>query len=192
MSLTHIRRALQGHRPVTDDAPGAAPAAVALLVAAAPSGAAVLLIRRAVRAGDPWSGQIGLPGGRRDPHDAGLLRTAVRETREEVGVDLAGVPALAQLSDLRPRTPLLPPIYVRPFVFGLEQRPDLHFSDEVQDGRWVGLDALRQPGRHRDVPVDVPGIDRPKPAYLVDDWVVWGMTERILTPFLALVARSGM
>jgi 8-oxo-dGTP pyrophosphatase MutT (NUDIX family) len=188
VNLARIRRALEGHRPTTDDAPGAAPAAVTLLLVDAPAGPEVLLIRRAERAGDPWSGQIGLPGGKQDPRDFDLLRTAVRETREEVGVDLAAVPALAQLSDLRPRTPLLPPVYVRPFVFGVERRPELRFSAEVQEGRWVGLEALLQPGRRREVAAPVPGLERPMPAYVLDDWVVWGMTERILTPFLALVA----
>lgn len=187
VTLDDLRRALRDHRPVTDDAPGADPAAVALVLAQSPAGPATLLIRRAVRPGDPWSGQIALPGGRWEPADADLLATAARETAEETGIALDRAAALAQLSDLRPRTPLLPSVYVRPFVFALPAPPPLTLSAEVQDARWVPLARLREPGVWREAVVSVPRLDRAMPAYLVDDWVVWGMTERILTPFLELL-----
>src|SRR5262245_28580055 len=51
----------------------------------------VLLIKRAKREGDPWSGHMALPGGRRDPKDASLIETAAREAREETGVDLESI-----------------------------------------------------------------------------------------------------
>jgi len=48
----------------------------------------VLFIKRATREGDKWNGHVALPGGRRDPEDEDDLATAVRETIEEVGIDL--------------------------------------------------------------------------------------------------------
>lgn len=48
----------------------------------------VLFIKRAGRAGDRWSGHTALPGGKRDPQDADDVAAAIRETREEVGLDL--------------------------------------------------------------------------------------------------------
>lgn len=48
----------------------------------------LLFIKRAGRAGDRWSGHTALPGGKRDPEDADDLAAAVRETREEIGLDL--------------------------------------------------------------------------------------------------------
>ncbi len=48
----------------------------------------VLFIRRAGRAGDRWSGHVALPGGKRDPEDADDLAAAIRETMEEVGLDV--------------------------------------------------------------------------------------------------------
>jgi 8-oxo-dGTP pyrophosphatase MutT (NUDIX family) len=50
----------------------------------------VLFIKRAGRAGDRWSGHTALPGGKRDPTDADDLAAAIRETKEEVGLDLTG------------------------------------------------------------------------------------------------------
>ena len=50
----------------------------------------VLFIRRAVNSNDPWSGNVALPGGRQDASDNGDDEaTAMREAREEVGLDLS-------------------------------------------------------------------------------------------------------
>ncbi|HEU5217398.1 MAG TPA: NUDIX domain-containing protein, partial [Gemmatimonadales bacterium] len=77
-------------------------AAVAVILAPDPD--SVLLIRRAEREGDKWSGHLALPGGRWSPGDPDLAATARRETIEEVGVDLSGVTVAAELDDLAPRT----------------------------------------------------------------------------------------
>lgn len=60
----------------------------------------ILFIQRAQRAGDPWSGHIAWPGGRREPTDASLLETAMRETQEEIGVTLTEGELVARLPDL--------------------------------------------------------------------------------------------
>ncbi|HYU36543.1 MAG TPA: CoA pyrophosphatase [Gemmatimonadales bacterium] len=170
------------------DAPDARPAAVALVLLEGPQGLEILLIRRAERADDPWSGQIALPGGRYDVGDGDLFATAVRETREETGVDLSGAERLGVLDDLYPRTSTLPPVVVRPFVFGLAQRTALVPSDEVQRAFWLPLRRLSEPGVRREVTLTLHGAVRTFPAYLVDDDLIWGMTERILTPFVDLMS----
>jgi 8-oxo-dGTP pyrophosphatase MutT (NUDIX family) len=73
--LERLRRALEGRAPVTDDGPGADAAAVALVLVTAEDSLELLLMRRADRAGDPWSGHIGLPGGRHEPGAPDLLAT---------------------------------------------------------------------------------------------------------------------
>lgn len=55
----------------------------------------ILFIKRAARKGDRWTGHIALPGGRRDPGDQDDSAAAVRETQEEVGVDLTPENAIA-------------------------------------------------------------------------------------------------
>ena len=189
ITLATVRRALRDHRPQVADAPDARPAAVALVLLEGPEGLEILLIRRAERADDPWSGQIALPGGRYDVGDQNLLGTAVRETGEETGVDLSGAERLGVLDDLHPRTTTLPPVVVRPFVFALAQRAALVPSDEVQRAFWLPLRRLSEPGVRREVTLTLRDGKRTFPAYLVDDDLIWGMTERILTPFVDLVSN---
>lgn len=191
LTLDHVRRALRGHVARTVEIADARPAAVALVLLDGPppaSGLEILLIRRAERPGDPWSGQIAFPGGRHEPGDPDLLATAIRETREETGVDLTSAERLGPLDDLYPRTPTLPPVVVRPFVFALGRRPPpLVPSDEVQRAFWLPLSRLEEAGVRREITLTLRGVERMFPAYLVDDELIWGMTERILTPFIELV-----
>ena len=187
ITLATVRRALRDHRPQVADAPDARPAAVALVLLQGRQGLEILLIRRAERADDPWSGHIALPGGRYDGGDRDLEATAIRETREETGVDLSGAERLGVLDDLYPRTPALPPVVVRPFVFALARRSPLVPSDEVQRAFWLPLVRLSEPGVRREVTLTLRGAVRVLPAYVVDDEMIWGMTERILTPFADLV-----
>lgn len=177
--LARLRDRLAGHRPVTDADATLLWAAVAVVLVPSPD--AVLLIRRADRAGDPWSGHMALPGGRREHSDADLIATAVRETLEEVGLALTPGDLLGSLDDVVPRTPVLPPIAVRPYVFSLAQRPPLHPNPEVAAYRWAELDHLLLPQTYRTVQFDIRGERRDFPAYQLDEAVVWGMTERILT-----------
>src|SRR5207247_6439205 len=163
-----LRLALRDHRPQVVDAPDARPAAVALVLLEGPHGLEILLIRRAERADDPWSGQIALPGGRYGAGDLDLEATAVRETREETGVDLSGAERLGVLDDLYPRTPILPPVVVRPFVFALARRAALVPSGAVQRAFWLPLAGLSEPGVRREVTLPCAGARGPFPPYCVD------------------------
>jgi 8-oxo-dGTP pyrophosphatase MutT (NUDIX family) len=181
--LARLKQRLSAHRPVAD-AGDASLIWAAVAVVLVPSPDAVLLIRRADRAGDPWSGHMALPGGRREPHDEDLVATAVRETFEEVGLRLGRADLLGGLDDVVPRTPVLPPIAVRPFVFGLAERPPLTPNPEVAAVRWVHLDHLLHPETYHSARLEIRGEPREFPAYRVDESIVWGMTERILTGLL--------
>ena len=163
-------------------------AAVAILLRVnAVGGLDLLLIKRADREGDPWSGHVALPGGRHDPTDASLEETALREVWEEVGVDvrLAGQ-VLGTLDDLAPRTPILPPIAVRPFVAAVADVP-LVPNPEVAHAAWIPLDALRAPEATRESVVLVRGERWTVPSFVVGEYLVWGMTERILRQFVELL-----
>lgn len=190
LDFDQLRAALESH--ALDRLPIAPPlreAAVAVTLAPDAAGRpTVLLIKRAEHPDDPWSGQIALPGGRRDRADADLRDTAIRETQEETGVRLAPRALLGELDDLRPVSPHLPPIVVRPFVFGLSHQPVVHPSGEVALHLWVPLEDLA--GQRTEEEVQVRGLRLVMPGYRIGPHFLWGMTERIVTPFLTLARHS--
>ncbi len=145
----------------------------------------ILFIRRAEYPGDPWSGQIAFPGGRREPEDDTLRETAIRETQEEVGLDLLGGGlVLGTLDELHPISPALPPIVVRPYVFATDATAELHPSDEVAAAFWAPLDALRAPDATFEATVAVRGTELRVPGLRHLEYVIWGMTERIFRDLL--------
>lgn len=161
-------------------------AAVALVLRPDDAGGLELLfIKRADYPGDPWSGQIAFPGGRQEPLDDTLRETAVRETREETGVDLEqrGV-VLGTLDELHPRGPVLPPIVVRPYVAVVAPDVLITPSNEVASAFWAPLDALRHPGATFEATVVVRGQELQVPGVRHLEHVIWGMTERIFRNFL--------
>lgn len=162
--------------------------AVALILAPGARGLEVLFIRRAERADDPWSGHIALPGGRREPADADRLTTAIRETGEEVGVELTPASLLGPLDDLHPSTPRLPPLVIRPFVFGLTARPATRLSDEVSGVSWIALSELAA-CRGKAV-IDLRGAATEVECFRTGGLVIWGLTYRILSGFLPLLADN--
>ncbi len=153
-----------------------------LILASGSSGLDLLFIRRAERVEDPWSGQMALPGGRRDAEDVALVDTAFRETLEETGIALPPNSLLGELDDLFPDIKVLPRVVVRPFVFGLPTRPRIEPSDEVAGHLWVSLQTLRASASATEV--EVRGQHLTVDAYVVGEHVIWGMTQRIVAPFL--------
>jgi 8-oxo-dGTP pyrophosphatase MutT (NUDIX family) len=163
------------------DAPlsGARRAAIAVILVELGMCFDVLLIERATREGDPWSGHMALPGGHADPGDPDLGTTAERETLEEVGLDLRQLgERLGCLSDCAPVRAV--PIAVRPFVYLLEARPALRLSSEVKQALWVPIAPLLA-GEKRTSYSLVRGEHSLKfPAWDIAGHVVWGLTYRVL------------
>jgi 8-oxo-dGTP pyrophosphatase MutT (NUDIX family) len=157
-------------------------AAVALLLVPDPD--RMLLIRRAERVGDPWSGHLALPGGRYDARDIDLPATAIRETEEETGIRLEREWCRAELDDLAPRTPTLPPIMVRPFVFLLAEAIAPGLSNEVVHAAWLPLAELLAEGVRGPRTIEIHGEARVVDGYQLPEGFLWGMTARIVTPVL--------
>ena len=188
MSYNHddVVQAVRKHSPtVLPDPGGRAAAATALVLADIDTGPEILFIERATRPGDRWSGQMALPGGRRDPVDADLAATAVRETAEETGLTLTGDP-VGRLDDvgsggLRRGT-------VATFVHTVVGRPAT--TPEVREVAacvWIPLGHLLDPTntvRYRY------GAIGPFAGVEHDGRTVWGLTHGILTGFARILGTD--
>jgi 8-oxo-dGTP pyrophosphatase MutT (NUDIX family) len=174
-------------------------AAVALVLREHLETVELLMIKRAVRTGDHWSGNLALPGGRWQAEDPGLLSTAIRETSEEVGIDLTeGGETLGRLDTIKTRNPLIPRIDVTPFVFVApasfhiteegHEAQRLVLNHEVAAAFWVSIDYLKHHGQSEIFRLIVEGAERSWPAYPSEHGPIWGMTERMLTNFLELIS----
>jgi 8-oxo-dGTP pyrophosphatase MutT (NUDIX family) len=186
-ALSHVAARLAGRAAVTVDDGAFARAAVALVVREEPGDLELLLIKRAEVVGDPWSGHMALPGGREEVGDASLEDTAVRETLEEIGLDLRRYGRiLGALDELSPLSGA--PILVRPYVAAVRSGvPPLALSDEVSAAFWVPLATFTAPGASVESTVVVRGVERRVPSYRHGEYVVWGITERILRQFVGLI-----
>jgi len=151
----------------------------------------VLLIRRAEREGDSWSGHWSFPGGRREAEDSDLMHTALRELAEECGIRLErqDVEGALPLAVARRRTP--PFLLVAPFVFAVDgPRPAVLDPREAVEAVWVPLGELRDPARHR--LTAVAGVPREMlfPAVEVNGWPLWGFTYRLISDWLGLTPEQ--
>jgi 8-oxo-dGTP pyrophosphatase MutT (NUDIX family) len=190
-SLDLIRSRVAVHVPrlaATDDAHFEA--AVAIVVHQAPNASPELLfIERAIREGDPWSGQMAFPGGRREPRDPHLERTAARETHEEVGIRL-GAP-IGRLDDFEgTRASEQRKIVVAPFVYEVRSRPPITANCEVRSAVWIPTPHLLDPGSARSYRFQRSEFGGTFPAIEYEGYTVWGLTYRILQDFFSVLGKE--
>ena len=186
MDWETIRAALDARAPMDVAEAVASRAAVAIVLREGTEGLEALFIRRAEHPRDPWSGQFAFPGGRAEPQDADLAATAVRETLEEIGLDLTTTAdLLGRLDEVRAMARLRPMnLAITPYVFRLRVPATLTISPEVTSLHWLSLPALLDPSAqsttrytHEQATLDFPALE-------VDGVVIWGLTYRMFTGFV--------
>ncbi len=124
---------------------------------------------------------MAFPGGHFQEGDGSLLRTVMREAREEVGVELEGR-LIGRLPDVVPAN--RPEILVAPFVSLWEEKPRILLSEvELENHFWVSLKELRDTY----TPRQIPQIGREMDSYLCYARIVWGLTARILEMLFSLM-----
>lgn len=189
--IAHLAAALAEHpgQPIVPDEEMRQAAIAAVLRAGSDNQPELLMIKRADFEQDPWSGHVALPGGRMEPGDHDLQATAIRETWEETGIDLSRHGRiLGVLDDISPRTPVLPPIMIRPFVAAVAAGLDIVQSGEVAEAFWVPLAALRERASWGTGMVPVRGLgEREVSVFRHGGYTVWGLTERVLRQLLTRV-----
>jgi 8-oxo-dGTP pyrophosphatase MutT (NUDIX family) len=190
IDLSRVRSALARHRAaLLSDSNGERRAAVAAVLRDRGDGTEVLLIRRASREGDPWSGHMALPGGRQQGEDRDLLHTAIRETEEEVGLDLgSGAELVGRLDDLPAMARGRPAgLIIASFVFELFGAPALTTNAEVDEALWTPLAPLAGGALDSTLPYELDGRKFTLPAWDVEGRIVWGLTHRILSTLFEVV-----
>ncbi|MGH2875381.1 MAG: NUDIX hydrolase [Solirubrobacteraceae bacterium] len=126
------------------------------------------------------AGEVSFPGGRRDPTDASLEATALREAHEEIGLN---PPAVRLLGALQPTPTIVTGYAIYPFVGLVEPGTAWTLSPrEVASVLELSLDDLaagygRRPLRRRGVPIRTD-------TYVVGEDLIWGATARILADLL--------
>lgn len=191
--IVRLIRALEEKPGVEIDAPEHTQRAAILLVLRARTDGEpeLLMIKRAEFDGDPWSGHIACPGGRMERGDRNLAETAVRETREETGIDVdEDGRLLGHLDDLSPRSRLLPSIVIRPYIALVKADVTIMPSSEVASAFWVSLAELSAVAAWGLGVIHARGEDRNVSVFQHGEHTVWGLTERVLRQFLAYVGAA--
>jgi 8-oxo-dGTP pyrophosphatase MutT (NUDIX family) len=186
-----VRAALAARQPAQVLDPPSSRAAVALILGDGAQGIEVLFIRRAEHPQDPWSGQMAFPGGRAEPGDGDLRATAVRETLEEIGVDLAAAAEpLGGLDEVRAMARMRPMnLTITPFVFRLREHFEPVLSDEVTSVHWLPLGELMGTARRSTLDYAHQGENMQFPCLRIDEVVIWGLTYRM---FMGFQERFGL
>ena len=169
--------------------PGQREAAVALVLQPKVSGLRALFILRAKKEGDPWSGQMALPGGHRETIDTDLVETARRETHEEIGLDLNQAGRyLGSLAGIRANPRAGFDLVVTPQVFALEDKAvPLQLNEEVAEVLWGNLDEMISGRSLTDASFPEFQREGTFPGYQVGAQVVWGLTFRMINDFFDLI-----
>ena len=188
-TLDRVKHALRAHKKRTVPIESHMRKAAVAAVFRQASELELLLIRRAEHPNDPRSGPMAFPGGRVDAQDSGPLGAVVRETREEVALDLdrqgqlvgelSHVPAIAHGRPL--------PMVIFPFVFELTGEADLSPDlREVQEAIWVPFSFLLDVQNRSSIEMKIAGVPMKLPAYRFEGRTIWGLTLKMIDELMEL------
>ncbi len=188
MDLARFTERLAAHAPQDpSDLLVRSRAAVAAILRFSPA-PEVLLMQRAEHPGDRWSGHVSMPGGRADDGDADLLATAIRETREEVGLDLTAAPLLGRLGATRAiaKGKILP-MTITPYVFHLAEPAPITLNHEATASFWFPLDRAARGDLDGKYEYKLGPIPLSLDCWKWEERTVWGLTYEMLRGLLEIV-----
>ena len=181
-----LRAALAGRRKRAVADAARVPSAVLLPLLCRERGYDILFSRR-TRNLTSHQGQISFPGGTREPGDANLLATALREAEEEIGLRPGDVTVIGELDDCITTTSnyIITPFVVSvpwPYRFRIQRA-------EIEELIYVPLETLRDARCQRPETEEIDGRATAVTSYLYRGDIIWGATARILTQFLDIMSR---
>jgi 8-oxo-dGTP diphosphatase len=154
-----------------------AKAAVVILLTCKNNEPAILFVNRVDHPKDPWSGQMALPGGKKELKDSTLKNTVIRETQEEVGINLKKCQFLGVL--YTENSVVKPDMEILPFVVYCKEKPVVHVNThELKEAVWISIPELVQNQKMAILPLGE------FPAFVVKEYTIWGVTYRIMKQFL--------
>jgi 8-oxo-dGTP pyrophosphatase MutT (NUDIX family) len=166
-------------------------AAVAMLLRQGTTGLELLLIQRAEHELDPWSGDLGFPGGGIEDSDRSARAAAEREVFEEIGIRLMNSDYLGRTDDLNSGRMSL---NISCFIYFLTKPVSFKLNEtEVKSSFWVPLTSLVQPDRGDLIHFQRPGINKKHPVVHLKEWSskpLWGITYHLINNFLNLFDLS--
>jgi 8-oxo-dGTP pyrophosphatase MutT (NUDIX family) len=192
LTFDDIHALLSAHRAPALHSEGSTRAAVALVLRTAGTDLEALFIERALHDGDPWSGDLGFPGGKVEQTDADERSAAERETGEELGFDLSGARFLGRLADI---VGAHLPVRVSCFVYGISAPPLFSPGNEVRSLFWIPLALLQDRQLHGYAPVRFAGDELNRPAIRLlgpGRPVLWGITYRLVMQFLQIIKQTDL
>ena len=182
-TLVHLQGRLAGYVPRRlSGGDEMAQAAVAMVLRASGGETEILMVRRAEHPDDPWSGHMAFPGGREESSDRSTKQAAIRETMEEVSLNLEeSANFIGRLSELqaRSRNGALP-LCIHPFVFELVGSGELEPNYEVAETVWIPLSFFRDSANRSSFAHTDSQGQRILPAYRYSHRLVWGLSLAML------------
>ncbi|MCP5209018.1 MAG: CoA pyrophosphatase [Hahellaceae bacterium] len=156
-------------------------AAVAIVITTKTEKPEVLLIKRAIRDGDPWSGDIAFPGGKQQTEDRNTCQTALRELFEETGITPTNTTPTYRLPDKLTRLHHAPlPMTISPWIFETDSPQTAKLNHESTDFLWLPLAEFLREDAQSTLKWKTRLGTFTMPTLEVDEHRIWGITLSII------------
>ena len=181
--LDELLQRVQNYRPQVLPAPAGLPEAAVLVPITRSDDPQLVLTLRASHL-STHGGEVAFPGGRRDPGDDDLLRTALRESEEEIGLPPGLVEVVGPLSPLVSRFGIKVTPYVGVVPDFVEYQPN---DAEIAAVFSVPLAFFREDPREVTHRIDYQGRSWYVPSYQYNDYKIWGLTAIMVVELVNLL-----